>query len=70
MFCVYWAVRWCQTAQQTRGVSMLVHRLRRWSNIETALGECPVFAGKTADVSEAVGDGSDILPAASHHAAV
>ena len=26
-------------------VSMLVQRLRRWSNIETALGECPVFAG-------------------------
>ena len=24
---------------------MLAHRLRRWPNIETALGECPVFAG-------------------------
>ena len=24
---------------------MLAHRLQRWSNIETALGECPVFAG-------------------------
>ena len=23
---------------------MLAHRLRRWPNIETALGECPVFA--------------------------
>ena len=26
-------------------VSMLAHRLRRWPNIETALGECVVFAG-------------------------
>ena len=26
-------------------VSMLAYRLRRWPNIETALGECPVFAG-------------------------
>ena len=24
---------------------MLAHRLRRWPSIETALGECPVFAG-------------------------
>ena len=24
---------------------MLAHRLRRWPNIETALGESPVFAG-------------------------
>ena len=24
---------------------MLAQRLRRWPNIETALGECPVFAG-------------------------
>ena len=24
---------------------MLSHRLRRWPNIETALSECPVFAG-------------------------
>ena len=24
---------------------MLAHRLRRWPNIGTALGECPVFAG-------------------------
>ena len=24
-------------------VSMLGQRLRRWTNIETALGECPVF---------------------------
>ena len=23
---------------------MLAHRLRRWPNIETAVGECPVFA--------------------------
>ena len=26
---------------------MLAHRLRRWPNIETALGEYPVFAGKS-----------------------
>ena len=26
-------------------VSMLAYRLRRWPNIETALDECPVFAG-------------------------
>ena len=25
-------------------VSMLAHRLRRWPNIETAMGECRVFA--------------------------
>ena len=25
---------------------MLAHRLRRWHNIETSLGEFPVFAGK------------------------
>ena len=24
---------------------MLVQRLRRWTDIETALGDCPVFAG-------------------------
>ena len=27
---------------------MLAHRLRRCPNIETALGECPVFAGTDA----------------------
>ena len=26
-------------------VSMLAYRLRRWPNIETASGECPLFAG-------------------------
>ena len=31
-------------------VSMLVQRLRRWLNIETALGECPVFSGYTGCV--------------------
>ena len=25
---------------------LLAHRLRRWPNIETALGECPVFGGQ------------------------
>ena len=37
------------TAQQTRhspnAVSMLGHHLQRWPSIETALGECIVFAG-------------------------
>ena len=32
---------------QPNAVSMLVHRLRRWPNIETVLGECLVFAGFT-----------------------
>ena len=31
--------------------SMLAHRLRRWRNIESALGECPVFAGKHQTVT-------------------
>ena len=33
------------TWHSLNAVSMLAHRLRRWPNIETALGECPVFAG-------------------------
>ena len=33
------------TGHLPNAVSMLAHRLRRWPNIETALGECPVFAG-------------------------
>ena len=33
------------TGHSTNAFSMLAHRLRRWPNIETALGECPVFAG-------------------------
>ena len=33
------------TGHSPKAVSMLAHRLRRWPNIETALGECPVFAG-------------------------
>ena len=33
------------TEHSPNAVSMLAHRLRRWPNIETALGECPVFAG-------------------------
>ena len=33
-----------QTGHSPKAVSMVAHRLRRWSNIETALGECPVFA--------------------------
>ena len=34
------------TGNSPNAVSMLVHRLRRWTNIETALDECPVLAGK------------------------
>ena len=33
------------TGHLPNAVSMLAHRLRRWTNIETALGECLVFAG-------------------------
>ena len=33
------------TRHSPTAVSMLAHRLRRWPNIETALCECPVFAG-------------------------
>ena len=32
------------TGHSPKAVPMLAHRLRRWPNIETALGECPVFA--------------------------
>ena len=38
------------TRHSHNAVSMLAHRLRRWPNIETALGECPVFAGKLSGV--------------------
>ena len=33
------------TRTSPNAVSMLAHRLRTWLNIETALGECLVFAG-------------------------
>ena len=33
------------TGKSPNAVSMLAHRRRRWPNIETALGECPVFSG-------------------------
>ena len=33
------------TGHSPNAVSMLAHRFRSWPNIETALGECPVFAG-------------------------
>ena len=33
------------TKHSLNAVSMLAHRLRRWPNIKTALGEYPVFAG-------------------------
>ena len=35
------------TRHSSNAVSMLGHRLRRWPNIETALGVCIVFAGAT-----------------------
>ena len=34
-----------KTPDSPDSVLMLAHRLRRWSNIDTALGECPVLAG-------------------------
>ena len=34
------------TAHAQNAVSKLGHRLRRWPNIETSLGECNVFAGR------------------------
>ena len=33
------------TGHSLNAVSMLGQRRRRWANIETALGECPVFVG-------------------------
>ena len=33
------------TGNSPNAISMLAHRLRRWPNIETALGKCPVCAG-------------------------
>ena len=35
------------TKHSPNAVLMLAHRLRRWPNIETALGESLVFAGLT-----------------------
>ena len=29
---------------------MLVHRLRRWPNIEPTHGQCPVFAGSMTSI--------------------
>ena len=47
--CQEWTARQddfsANTGHSPNAVSMLAHRLRRWANIETALGECPVFAG-------------------------
>ena len=42
MFAVIAAIP-ANTGHSPDAVSMLAHRLRRWPNIETALGECPVF---------------------------
>ena len=48
--CVSWDVVPCNpspanTGHSPNAVSMLGQRRRRCANIETALGECPVFAG-------------------------
>ena len=43
------------TGHSPKAVSMLAHRLWRWPNIETALGECPVFAGVFAEVCSGAG---------------
>ena len=43
------------TGHSPNAVSMLAHRLRRSAcppNIETALGECPVFAGISQDFKQ------------------
>ena len=42
------------TGHSPNAVSMLAHRLRRWPNIETTLGDCPLFAGKVA-LNESLG---------------
>ena len=36
-------------ASQPIAVSMSVNRIRRWPNIETELGDCPLFALTTTD---------------------
>ena len=39
------------TGHSPNAVSMLAHRLQRWPNIETPLGECPVSAGRADRVT-------------------
>ena len=36
------------TKHSPNAILMLAHRLRRWTSIKTALGECLVFAGMFA----------------------
>ena len=47
--CQEWTARQddfsANTGHSPNAVSMLAHHLRRWPNIETALGECPVLLG-------------------------
>ena len=43
------------TGHSPNAVSMSAHRLRRWPNIETALGKFPVFAGIYYCVCEVYG---------------
>ena len=42
-----------QATQQTRGIRPMLFQ-RRWPNIETALGECLVFAGKSVTKNSVV----------------
>ena len=43
----YWDVGWipATSIRWANAGLMLAHSLRRWPNINTALGQCPVFAG-------------------------
>ena len=41
-----WLTNPANTGHSPNNVSMLGQRRRRWANIETTLGECPVFPGK------------------------
>ena len=45
VFVAWPSVFLANTRHSPDAVSMLIHRLRRWPNIETASGECQMFAG-------------------------
>ena len=49
------------TGHSPNAVSMLGQRRRRWANIKTALGECPVFAETLAMVSQITRDVDPML---------
>ena len=44
MYCALYKEIPANTGHTLNAVSMLGQRRRRWANIETALGGCPVFA--------------------------